>query len=78
MPVHVFRNVRVVHNLDGDALPLSHAQEGARHLVAVADRADYNLRGQLDDHGRDSKGEVRRALNGILGISSRCRHHRGL
>ena len=78
MPVHVFRNVRVVHNLDGDALPLSHAQQGAGHLVAVADRADYNLRGQLDDHGRDSKGEVRRALNSIPGIPSRCRHHRGL
>jgi hypothetical protein len=76
--MHVFRNVRLVHNVDGDVLPLSHTQERARHLVAVADRADYNLRGQLHDDGRDSKGEVRRSLNGIPAIPSRCRHHRVL
>ena len=65
MPVHVLRHVRVVHHFHVDALPFSHADERARHLVVVADCADYHLRGQLHKHGRDSQGEVRRTLSGI-------------
>jgi len=32
-----------------------------RDLVAVADGADHHLRSQLDRHGRDLQGEIRRA-----------------
>jgi hypothetical protein len=46
--MHVFRNVRVAHNLNGDALALSHPQQGTGNLVAVADSAEHNLGCELD------------------------------
>lgn len=58
--MHVLRNVCVVHNFDGDGLALAHPQEGTGDFIAVADCADYNLRGQLDQHGHDLQGEIRR------------------
>ena len=60
MPMHVLRNVCVVHNVDGDGLALAHPQEGTGDFIVVADCADHNLRGQLDHHGRDLQGEIRR------------------
>jgi hypothetical protein len=68
--MHVLRNVRVVHNLDGDALALAHPQQGTGDFIAVADRADDNLRGQLDHHGRDLQGEIRRAPGGLRAAST--------
>ena len=65
VPMHVFRNVRAVHNLYRDAPALSHPQQGTGDLVAVADGADHHLRGQLDRHGRDLQGEIRRAVGGV-------------
>ena len=56
VPMHVFRNVRVVHNLYGDALALSHPQQGTGDLVAVADRAEHNLGRQLDQSSVRSAG----------------------
>ena len=58
--MHVLRNVCVVHNVDGDVLALAHPQEGTGDFIVVADCADDNLRGQLDQHGRDLQGEIRR------------------
>ncbi len=58
MPVHVFRNVGVVHNLHGDSLALSHPQKGTGNFIAVADRADYHPRGQLDHCGCDAQGVI--------------------
>ena len=75
MPVHVFRNIRVVHYLYGDALALAHPQQRTGDLIAVADGADYNIRGQLDHHGRDSQAEIGRALGGVR---FQRRHHRML
>jgi hypothetical protein len=63
--MHVFRNVRVVHNLYGDAPALSHPQQGAGDLVAIADRAEHNLWRQLDHHRRDPQREIRRAPGGL-------------
>src|SRR5215475_9673284 len=65
MPMHVFRNVCVVHNLYDDRLALAHSQEGTGDLIAVADSADHNLRGQLDHHRCDSQTEIRSALGSI-------------
>jgi hypothetical protein len=56
--MHVFRNVRVVDNFYGDAPALSHPQQRTGDSIAVADRADYNLRGELDHRGCDLQGEI--------------------
>jgi hypothetical protein len=71
MPMHVFRNVCVVHNLYSDRLALAHPQQGTGDLIAVADGADDNLRRQFDQHWRDLQVEVRRASGG-----PRFRRHR--
>ena len=65
MPMHVLRNVCVVHNIDGDALALAHPQQGTGDFIAVAYRADDNLGGQFDQCGRDLKGEVRPTPDGL-------------
>jgi hypothetical protein len=67
----VFRNVCVVHNLYGDRLALAHPQQGTGDLIAVADGAEHNLRGQLDHHRCDSQAEIR----GVLGCVRFQRHH---
>ena len=65
VPMHVLRNVRAVHNLYGDALALSHPQQGTGDLVAVADSAEHNLGRQLNRHRCDPQGEIRRAPGGL-------------
>jgi hypothetical protein len=69
--MNVLRNVCVVHNLNGDALALANPQEGTGDFIAVTDGADDNLRGQLDQHGRNLEREIRRTPGG-LGVGHRC------
>jgi hypothetical protein len=65
MPMHVFRNVCVVHNFYGYRLAFAHPQQGARDLIAVADGAEHNPRSQLDHHRCDAQAEIRRVLGGV-------------
>ena len=59
VPMHKLRNVCAVHHVNGDGLAFAHSQQGPGNLIVVADGADYNLRSQLDQHGRDLQGEIR-------------------
>jgi hypothetical protein len=77
MPMHEFRNVGFVHNVDGDVLAFAHPQQWARDFIVVADCADDNLRSQLNQHGRDLQGEIRRRPGG-LGLQGRHRMLRRL
>ena len=71
----VLRNVRIIHNVDGNGLALAHPQERTGNHIAVADRADDNLWGQLNHRGCDSQVEIRRASRVLR---SRHRHLRML
>src|SRR6202012_1567863 len=65
MPMHVLRNVCVVHNVDGDVPAFAYAQQGTGNLITVSDRADYTLRSQLDQHVFDLQGEIGRRSAGL-------------
>ena len=73
--MHVLGHVCIIHNIDGDGLALAHPHERTGNLIVVADRADHNLRSQLDRHGCDLQREIRRAVDGLR---FRVRHRRAL
>jgi len=67
MPVHEFRHIGIVDQLDRDGFAFPQSDDGTGHAAVVCCRADDEVRRKLHQYGRDPDRQVRRTICLIAG-----------
>ena len=66
MPVHEFRRIGVIVNIDYDPLPFLEAQQRSRKLAIVERRRDDVVRREFDQTRCDPQGVISLRLRGFI------------